>query len=114
MRREFSKSVKWAAYNRCLIGGKPHCERCGLRILGVAEYDHDTPDGLGGEPSLENCKVLCGKCHRHKTHVEDRPIMARADRQKKAAAGLNRSRTPIPGSRGTKWKRTIYGRTVER
>jgi 5-methylcytosine-specific restriction endonuclease McrA len=63
---------------------------CGFRIIGTCEYDHIKPDGLGGEPTLENCAVLCGKCHRHKTHEEDRPIMAKADRQKKAAAGVKR------------------------
>jgi 5-methylcytosine-specific restriction endonuclease McrA len=90
MRREFSKTVKWDAYKRCLVNDKPHCESCGLRIIGVPEFDHVKPDGLGGEPTLENCAVLCGKCHRLKTHEEDRPIMAKADRQKKAAAGVKR------------------------
>jgi len=90
MRREFSAKVKLAAYERCQKDGKPHCEACGLRIVGVPEYDHVKPDGLGGEPTLENCQCLCGKCHRIKTHEEDRPVMAKADRQKKAAAGIKR------------------------
>ena len=90
MRREFSKSVKWDAYKRCLVSGKPHCESCGLKILGVPEFDHIKADGLGGEPTLQNCSVLCGKCHRIKTHAEDRPIMAKADRQKKSAAGIKK------------------------
>jgi len=90
MRREFSTRVKWAAYQRCLIDEKPHCEMCGLRIIGLCEYDHIRADGLGGEPTLDNLQVLCGKCHRIKTHQEDRPIMAKADRQKKAAAGVKR------------------------
>lgn len=90
VRHEFSSKVKWAAYQRCLINDKPHCEMCGLRIIGLCEYDHIKPDGLGGEPTLENCAVLCGKCHRIKTHEEDRPVMAKADRQRKAAAGVKR------------------------
>ncbi len=105
MRREFPVKVKLAAYERCQKDGKPHCEACGLRIVGVPEYDHDKPDGLGGEPTLENCAVLCGKCHRIKTHEEDRPIMAKADRQKKSAAGIKR-KYPWP-------KRKMNGRTVE-
>jgi 5-methylcytosine-specific restriction endonuclease McrA len=48
------------------------------------------PDGLGGEPTLENCQVACGACHKRKTHTEDRPIMAKADRQKKSGAGIKR------------------------
>jgi len=90
MRREFSVKVKLAAYERCQKDGKPHCEACGLRIVGLPEYDHIKPDGLGGEPTLDNCAVLCGKCHRLKTHEEDRPIMAKADRQKKKAAGIKK------------------------
>lgn len=90
MRREFPSPVKWEAYKRCLRNDKPHCEGCGFRIIGVPEYDHIKPDGLGGEPTLENCQVLCGKCHRRKTHEEDRPIMQKADNQKKAAAGVKR------------------------
>lgn len=90
MRREFPAKVKLAAYERCQKDGKPHCEECGLRIVGVPEYDHIKPDGLGGEPTLENCAVLCGKCHRIKTHEHDRPVMQKADNQKKAAAGVKR------------------------
>ena len=90
MRTEFSKKVKLAAYMRCLVNGKPHCELCDLPILGIPEFDHVKPDGLGGEATLQNCMVLCGKCHRRKTHEEDRPIMAKADRQFKAKAGIKR------------------------
>lgn len=99
MRQEFSAKTKLLAYKRCLKAApsclvewieQPHCEICGKRILGLPEYDHITPDGLGGEPTLENCQVLCGACHRAKTHIEDRPIMAKADRQMKSAAGIKR------------------------
>ena len=90
MRTEFGKKVKLAAYMRCLVDGKPHCEECGKLILGIPEFDHIKADGLGGDVSLENCAVLCGTCHRSKTHEEDRPIMAKADRQFKAAAGIKR------------------------
>lgn len=90
MRREFPSSVKWDAYQRCLKNGKPHCEECGKLILGVPEYDHIKADGLGGEPTLENCAALCGSCHRIKTHERDRPIMNKADNQKKSGAGIKR------------------------
>ena len=90
MRREFPAKVKLAIYNRCLIRGRAHCEKCDLPILGVPEFDHIRPDGLGGEPTLANGWALCGKCHRIKTHGHDRPIMQKADNQKKAAAGIKR------------------------
>lgn len=89
-RKEFPSKVKLAAFRRCQKEGKPYCECCGRQIVGLCEYDHDIPDGLGGLPTLENCKVLCGACHRIKTHEQDRPIMAKADRQMKAAAGIKR------------------------
>lgn len=102
-RREFHAKIKLQAYNRCLKDGKPHCEECNLRIVGVPEYDHDTPDGLGGEPTLENCKVLCGKCHRIKTHEVDRPRMQKADNVKKSNAGIKRKHKWPKRSMGSKW-----------
>ena len=86
-RREFSVAVKTAAKNRCEANGWL-CEDCGLPIIGRPEYDHIAPDGLGGEPTLDNCAVLCSKFHSMKTHQRDRPIMAKADRQMKKAAGI--------------------------
>ena len=88
MRTEFSKKVKLAAYVRSLINDKPHCELCDKLILGVPEYDHIQPCGLSGAATADNCQVLCGSCHRMKTHEEDRPIMAKADRSFKAKAGI--------------------------
>jgi 5-methylcytosine-specific restriction protein A len=99
MRTEFSKKVKLAAYMRCLVNGKPHCELCDLPILGIPEFDHITPDGLGGEATLENCQVACGKCHRRKSNVEDNPKMAKADRQFKAKAGIRGPKRAWPKRR---------------
>lgn len=77
MRREFSKAVKRAAFERA----SGHCEgllpnglRCGNAIRGVVEYDHDKPDYMGGEPVLENCVALCQTCHRQKTGKERKVI----------------------------------------
>lgn len=87
---EFSAKTKLQGWERCHKDGKPHCEICGLRILGRGEYDHRVPVGLGGASDLDNLQVLCRACHKHKTHEEDRPIMAKADNQKKSAAGIKR------------------------
>lgn len=113
-RREFPAKVKLAAWNRCQRDGRPHCEDCNLPILGLPEYDHVVADGLGGEPTLENCQVLCGKCHKRKTHGEDRPIMAKADKQLKSAAGIKRKSKPFPGGRNSRWKKLVTGEVVER
>ena len=91
MRHEFPAAIRLAAWDRCKVDGKPRCEICLGIIVGRAEYDHVKPDGLGGTATIDNCQVLCQKCHRIKTHTEDRPIMAKADRQKKSHAGIKRS-----------------------
>ena len=75
-RSEFSADVRKAAWKRC--GGK--CEKCTAKLfVGKFQYDHVIPDGLGGEPTLENCQVLCTNCHHVKTVERDRPPMQKAD-----------------------------------
>lgn len=90
-RQEFPAAVKRAAFRRCCRDGKPHCEECGIELVsGNIEYEHVTPDGLGGEPTLDNCKVLCRKsCARTKTDTEDNPRMAKADRVLRKAFDLH-------------------------
>ena len=90
MRREFPAKVKLQAWDRCMRGGKPHCELCRGLIVGRGQFDHVVADGLGGDPTLDNCQVLCSPCHRIKTHTEDRPIMTKADNQRKSHAGVKR------------------------
>lgn len=95
-RREFSITVRKLAAKRA----NGRCEGCGVGLpVGGFHYDHDTPDGLGGEPTLENCRVLCLTCHRIKTHEQDNPRMQKADRQRKSVALGIRS-APTMQSRG--------------
>jgi 5-methylcytosine-specific restriction enzyme A len=110
MRREFPAKVKLAAWKRC--GG--NCEDCGFKIIGTPEYDHVRPDGLFGEPTLENCQVLCSKCHKLKTHGHDRPIMAKADRQMKSRAGIKRRGRRLPGNKDSQFKQKLDGTWVKR
>ena len=112
MRQEFPAKVKLQAYNRCLIDGRPHCEMCDLPILGVPEYDHVKASGLGGPATIENCAVVCRGCHSKKTHTQDRPIMQKADNQRKAQAGIKRVSRPIPGSKASGLRKKFNG-TVE-
>lgn len=83
MRREFSKPVKREAIKRAdkkCEGVKPDGERCGV-LFGIKfHFDHDIADGLGGEPTLENCKVLCHQCHKEKTTKHDIPLIAKTKR----------------------------------
>lgn len=97
-RQEFSQKVRKLAFKRCCDNGtkpgKPQCENCGNELVsGNIEYEHLVPDGLGGEPTLENCGVWCARpCSSKKTHTVDNPAMAKADRVLKATYGLQPAR----------------------
>lgn len=93
-RTEFPQSVRKKAFARCCqqgtVPGVPQCETCGVQLsprTGII-YEHVVPDGLGGEPTLENCKVHCRNCADIKTHTEDNPRMRKADRVLKVTYGL--------------------------
>lgn len=76
MRRNFPDKIKIAAFERA----NGHCEQCLSKIISGPQYDHIIPDGLGGDPILDNCQVLCSKCHRLKTAKADVPRIAKAKR----------------------------------
>jgi hypothetical protein len=112
MRREFPAKVKAAALKRCMDAkGIPHCEGCGIELTaGNTAYDHDKADGLGGEPSLDNCKVLCIRiCHKRKTFGQDNPRMQKADRQRKSSFGIKAKARSLPGGRNSPFKIKIGG-----
>ena len=110
-RTEFSQSVRKKAFARCCqqapegvanIPGVPQCETCGIEISARTGtiYEHDKPDGLGGEPTLENCKVHCFNCADVKTRTEDNPRMRKADRVLKKHFGLRPAKRQPIQSRG--------------
>jgi 5-methylcytosine-specific restriction endonuclease McrA len=95
MRREFSRAVKLAAWQRC--GGR--CESCTRKLFtGDIHYDHRNPDALTGEPTLDNCAVLCRACHSAKTRIDVARI-AKAKRREAAHIGAKPKGRPMPGSR---------------
>lgn len=113
-RRNFPKAIKLAAYERA----KGKCEECGGRLVtGKFEYDHVLADGLCGEPTLDNCMVVCanfpGSCHGIKTRKHDIPAIAKAKRMKCKHIGAKSSR-PFPGGRKSKFKRKVSGEVVLR
>lgn len=110
MRQEFPGKIKLAAFER----SKGHCEKCKARVIGRAEYDHILPDWLGGEPTLDNCMVMCSKCHRAKTSGEDVPRIAKAKRQRAKHIGASTTKRPMQGSRASGFKRKISGEVVKR
>lgn len=111
MRREFPKAVKVAAWQRC----NGHCEECTAKLFpGRFQYDHDIPDGLGGEPTLDNCVVRCSACHLTKTTKVDVPRIAKTKRVRNAHLGITRPKRPMPGSRGSALKKCMDGRVERR
>lgn len=111
MRREFPARVKVAAYER----SKGVCEGCGGPLqVGRFHYDHRIPDAMGGEPTLENCVVLCIGCHGAKTTRDDVPAIAKAKRREARHLGAYRAKRLIPGSKGTGFRKHIDGRVTRR
>jgi len=110
MRREFSKQVKRDAFLRA----DGQCEGCGAKLtFGKYHYDHIIPDGLGGEPTLENCGVLCTPCHKVKTTTKDVPAIAKTKRIQDRQKGI-KNPSKFACSRDSKWKKRIDGTVVLR
>lgn len=90
MRTEFSARVKAAAALRA----NGNCEECTRKLrTGDFHFDHVIPDALGGEPTLENCAVLCRSCHGLKTTQADVPRIAKSKRNFRTAHGIKKPRT---------------------
>ncbi len=109
-RREFSKSVRLAAWNRC----QGRCESCtGKLYPGRIEYHHDKEDTFGGEPTLENAVVLCTACHSNITGKQAK-VIAKSNRVRNKFLGIKTKKgRPIPGSRASGLRKKMDG-TVER
>lgn len=110
-RREFSKQVKREALQRA--AGQCEGEKCGA-LFGVKfHFDHVIADGLGGEPTLDNCAVLCHVCHNEKTRKHDVPLIAKTKRIQDRHNSIKKP-SRFPGSRNSRWKKKIDGRVVLR
>ena len=120
--RPFHLHVKRAAINRS--GGICECHRlmpirginphgCNQPLIwGRIRFEHIVCDGIGGEPTLENCAVLRIECWRIKTDAYDQGMVAKTKRQAAKHTGTFRpSRHPMPGGRESKWKKPMRGRT---
>jgi 5-methylcytosine-specific restriction enzyme A len=91
MRREFPKSVKRESLRRA--AGKCEAVNCGA-LYGVKfHFDHIIADGLGGEPTLDNCAVLCHVCHNEKTRKHDVPLIAKTKRISNKYLGIKKPST---------------------
>src|SRR5689334_15021397 len=84
-RAEFSKRTCEQAWERA----NGNCEYCGTPFAGRRpDYHHHIPAALGGGNSLENCRCICGPCHRNVTAVEDLPRITKAKSIEEKRAGL--------------------------
>ncbi len=109
MRHEFSSRTKAQA----AIRANGHCECCTRKLLtGDFHYDHEIPDALGGENTLENCRVLCRSCHAVKTKTDVGSI-AKANRNFQKSKGI-RKVSKWPNGKNSKWKRKVNGQLVLR
>jgi 5-methylcytosine-specific restriction protein A len=98
-RQEFTRKTMRQALERAAgrcEGLLPSGERCPC-MLTKAKYhfDHNIPAELGGDNSIENCRVLCVPCHAEKTAKRDIPLIARAKRVSDRHNGIKPARTKI-------------------
>lgn len=114
MRREFPTSVRVAVIKRASDDqGRIYCEGCGALVKRF-QVDHVRPDGLLGEPTLENAQLL-GECCFAPKNAKDTSDIARAKRREAKALGAKKpSSRPIPGSRASGWKHKMNGEWVRR
>ena len=105
MRRNFPDKVKAEAFERA----KGRCQGCTAKLfVGKIHYDHRIPDAMGGEPTLENCDVLCTSCHSEKTTRLDVPAIAKVKRIRAAHIGARKPRGfPKPPEGYNPWTRRI-------
>ena len=94
-RREFSRAIKVAVIKRATVDGKTFCEECGA-LAKQWEIDHVRPDGLLGEATIENAKLLCTPCHLEKT-AQDVKQIAQAKRREAIHLGVRKK----PSLRGS-------------
>lgn len=94
-RHEFTKATKRAALTRsghkCEAAGPRYGfeegQRCNCNLSLGVQFDHDVPDGLGGDTSLENCRAVCIRCHSFKTR-NDVAQIAKMKRQRDRNSGV--------------------------
>ena len=92
-RQNFPKAVKVSAIKRATKAGIVYCEACGLPCRKF-QIDHINPDGLTGQPTLDNARLLCEPCHTGKTAADVKHI-AKAKRREAKALGIKSDKPPI-------------------
>ena len=84
-RKEFTKAVKVARYK---YSGE-RCEECAACVkFKLYHVDHNRADGLAGEATFENARILCIPCHLEKTG-KDVAAIAQAKRREAKHLGAD-------------------------
>ncbi len=115
MRREFDNATRIAALKRA----EYRCEairygqRCNILLRpGRMIFDHRIPDRMGGEPTLDNCQVICDLCDKEKT-AEDQARIARTRRMEaQHLLGKSKAKSQSQRRRGFKGWRKFNGEIV--
>ena len=63
--KEFPQDVR----DKALVRQKLVCARCGTRLEPPVFPHYKKPAELGGDTSLQNCVILCKKCHLDYGHI---------------------------------------------
>jgi 5-methylcytosine-specific restriction endonuclease McrA len=80
-RREFPAKVRTAVIKRATHNDVAICEKCGAMAKRF-QIDHVRPDGLLGEPTIENAMLICEACYRKRTRrMRARLLKPRGARQ---------------------------------
>jgi len=110
-RRRFSQSALADLYDA--QGGR--CAICAGSLDGKPWHaDHEIPLAMGGADEIGNLRLVCVPCHAEKTG-RDLGVIAKAKRVGARHRGVRKaSARPMPGGRGSKWKRKISGEVVLR
>ena len=93
----------------CACGCAQKLGASGERI----EFDHEVALVLGGANDEDNLRALRKPCHRAKT-TQDVAQKATEARKRAKHLGIKEASNPLPGSRGSKWKRKVSGEVVRR
>lgn len=117
-RTEFTRKTRQEALQRsglkCEASGPRYGmeegQRCNCDLSLGVQFDHDVPDQLGGDNSLENCRAVCVQCHRIKTRGDVRQIR-KSDRQRDKHNGVIKPKSALSNSR---FKKRMDGTVVDR
>lgn len=95
------------------------CGLCHRPINGVREkwiVEHMIALELGGADDESNMAPVHKACADEKTGGKsgDHAKAAHAKRAKRRHIGIKESKNPLPGGKGSKWKKTIGGKVVRR